>query len=74
MEFNLLQGEKIKFMDAMKMLFREILEEMRSDRFREWKNSIKIFGLSEIQTPREWINRSGVYNFNLEIYFVYLLI
>ena len=66
MEFNLLQGEKLKFMDAMKMLFKEILEELRSDRFKDWKDSIKIFELGEVQTPREWIFRSGVYSFNLE--------
>ena len=65
-EFNLLQGEKKKFMEDTKLLIKEIMEEVQSDSFADWKEAIKTFDLKHIPTPTYWISKSGVYNFNLE--------
>ena len=65
-EFNILQGEKLKFMGETKLLLEEIVEELQSDNFEDWKEAIKLLELKQIGTPTSWISRSGVYNFNLE--------
>jgi hypothetical protein len=65
-EFNLLQGEKLKFMEGTKLLLKEIMEELQSDTFRDWKVAIKNLDLHQIATPSSWISSSGIYNFNIE--------
>ena len=65
-EFNILQGEKLKFMEGTKLLLKEILEELKSDTFRDWKVAIKTLDLHQIATPSSWVSRSGIYNFNID--------
>ena len=65
-EFNLLRGEKFRFMEGTKLLLKEIMEELQSDSVGKWKEAITSHELRQISTPINWISRSGVYNFNLE--------